>query len=157
MNPYASYLADRDALKVLSETPAQLQQFFNKLGERLQQPWAPGKWTGRQILCHLADCELAFGFRYRQAVAEDRYVAQSFDQDKWARTYAAYDAAMAIETFSALRRWNLTFFGNLKPGVFDRRITHPERGELTIRDLVETSAGHDLNHLRQFEALAQIR
>jgi len=156
MNPYASYLGDRDPFKVLADTPAQLRRYFDKLGERIEQPWAPGKWTGRQILAHLADCELAFGFRYRQSVAEDHYIAQSFDQDKWARTYSGYDAAAALATFSALRQWNLALFGQLNAGVFERHITHPERGEVTIRSLIETSAGHDLNHLRQFEALSEI-
>jgi hypothetical protein len=35
-----------------------------------------------------------------------------------------------------------------------RQLTHPERGEMTFRVLIETMAGHDLNHLAQLEAIA---
>ena len=40
---------------------------------------------------------------------------------------------------------------SLKPFMFDKPVTHPERGELTLQKLLEITAGHDLNHLGQFE------
>ncbi len=52
---------------------------------------APGKWNAREIVCHLADTELVFAFRLRQAIAEPDHIVQPFDQDKWASNYAAYD------------------------------------------------------------------
>jgi hypothetical protein len=42
--------------------------------EKASMPIAPGKWSPAQILCHLADCEIAFGFRLRQTLAEDQPV-----------------------------------------------------------------------------------
>jgi hypothetical protein len=33
-------------------------------------------------------------------------------------------------------------------------VTHPERGQMTFQVLIETMAGHDLNHLKQFESIA---
>ena len=115
---------------------------------------APGKWNAREIVCHLADCEVVFGYRLRQGLAEDFHVIQPFDQDAWASSYAAYDLAGALEAFGALRRWNVKFIAGQSPEAFERQITHPERGSMTFRTLVETMAGHDLNHVRQIEALA---
>ncbi len=67
---------------------------MEKIGaERVNQPIAPGKWSPREIACHLADCELAFSFRLRQSLAEDGHVMQPFDQDRWAANYPAYEAA----------------------------------------------------------------
>jgi hypothetical protein len=155
MNPYASFLGNRNPVEVISATPAQLQSLSDKLGaNRIEQPWAPGKWSARQILCHLADCELVFAFRLRQALAEDRHVIQPFDQDRFASAYSAYKADAALAVFSAVRQWNLAFIGQVKPEQFAKPVNHPERGDMTFRDLVATMAGHDLNHLRQIETAA---
>jgi DinB superfamily len=155
MNPYASQLGTEDPIRVLSATPARLQELAKSLGDsRIEQPIAPGKWSPRQIFIHLADCELAFGFRYRQTLAEDNHTVQPFDQDKWAGAYAAYEAAQALETFTALRRWNLALISKLTPEQMSKGVMHPERGQETFLGLIEISAGHDVNHLRQLEKVA---
>jgi hypothetical protein len=155
MNPYSSQLGTQDPIQVLSATPARLQELAKSLGDsRIEQPIAPGKWSPRQIFIHLADCELAFGFRYRQTLAEDNHTVQPFDQDKWAGAYAAYDARQALETFAALRRWNLALIAKLTPEQMSKGVMHPERGQETFLGLIEISAGHDVNHLRQLEKVA---
>ncbi|HZP16724.1 MAG TPA: DinB family protein [Terriglobales bacterium] len=155
-NPYASHLGSQDPIVVLAATAGRLQQLATALGEkRLQQPIAPGKWSPREIFIHLADCELAFGFRYRQALGEENHVVQPFDQDHWAKTYAVYDAQQALATHAALRSWNLTLIGSLTPEQMAKPVWHPERGELVFRTLIEIAAGHDINHLRQLEAFAK--
>jgi hypothetical protein len=153
-NPYASFVEGRDPLEVTRATPVRLENLLQTLGpEKLNLAPAPGKWSVRDILCHLADCEIVFAFRLRQALAEDRHVIQPFDQDKWAVTYASYDARMALAAFSAVRQWNLALIAGLKAADFDKALNHPERGDMTLRVVVETMAGHDVNHLRQVEAL----
>ena len=155
MNPYASHLGDRNPREVVAATPARLQELMNALGpQRADRSPAPGKWSAREVACHLADCEIAFGFRLRQALAEDGHVIQPFDQEKWASNYAAYDLPGALAAFVALRRWNLALIASLPQAAFARRLTHPQRGEMTFSTLVETMAGHDLNHLQQTETIA---
>ncbi|MGB6482448.1 MAG: DinB family protein [Candidatus Acidiferrales bacterium] len=154
-NPYAANLAGKDPLEVIAATPGQLATFVRALGpERVEQKPAPGKWSAREIICHLADCEIVFAYRLRQTLAEDRHVIQPFDQDKWAAVYAAYDAPAALAVFSSLRRWNILFIHAAPAEAFTKRVTHPERGELTFKELVETMGGHDLNHVKQLEAIA---
>jgi DinB superfamily len=150
LNPYASYLGERDPLTVIQATAGELA----KLAAMPGRTPAPGKWDVRQILCHLADCEIAFAFRLRQAAAEDRHVIQPFNQDLWAGAYGAYDAAAALDVFRTLRQWNVKFIAAQPPAVFEKEVTHPERGTMTFRTIVETMAGHDLNHLGQVAALA---
>jgi uncharacterized damage-inducible protein DinB len=149
LNPYASYLGDRDPLTVIAATPAKLAE----IAVQPHHPPAPGKWDVRQVLCHLADCEAVFAYRLRQAVAEDHHTIQPFDQDKWAAAYSAYDTAAALDLFNAARKWNVKFISAQPPEVMDRPVTHPERGTMTFRTVVETMAGHDLNHLGQIERL----
>jgi hypothetical protein len=123
LNPYAEHLGDRDARQVIAATGQRLQALLATLGpERAGWSPAPGKWSAREILCHLADCEIVFAFRLRQTLAQANHVIQPFDQDDWARSY--------------------------------KKVTHPERGEMTFQTVVETMGGHDLNHLGQIERIA---
>jgi DinB superfamily len=154
INPYAPQLGEHDPLAVTRATPARLQSLIAALGtDKLNAAPAPGKWSVRDILCHLADCEVVFAFRLRQALAQDHHVIQPFDQDDWAATYARYDAQTALATFSAIRQWNLALIAGLAPVDLDKRLNHPERGDMTLRVVIETMGGHDLNHLRQVEAI----
>ncbi len=142
-------------MKVVATTARHLEQLSVALGPvRMHESPAPGKWSPLEILCHLADCELVFAYRIRQALAQDHHVVQPFDQDLWARNYAAYDAEAAMMTFSCVRKWNLMLLRGLPADAMTRQLTHPERGEMTFRVLIETMAGHDLNHLAQLEAIA---
>jgi hypothetical protein len=155
MNPYASQLGSRDALQTIGETAERLRSLIGAIGaERVSQPIAPGKWSPHEIVCHLADCELAFAFRLRQSLAEEGHVMQPFDQDRWAANYAAYDAGAALAVFSAVRGWNVALLRSLPAQAFARKVSHPERGEMTFQTIVETMGGHDLNHLQQLERVA---
>jgi hypothetical protein len=150
-NPYAKNLAGRDPLEVLTETPGRLNSLVKTLGPRMNESYAPGKWTLNTVVCHLADCELAFGYRWRQVVAQPHHLIQPFDQDAWASHYPALDASNALDAFIANRIWNLSWLKTLTPVHLEKVTTHPERGELTLSKLLQITAGHDLNHLGQFE------
>jgi uncharacterized damage-inducible protein DinB len=155
MNPYAAQLGDRDPVEIIAATSRQLQRVSDALGsERLEQPLATGKWSARQIFCHLADAEVAFAFRLRQALAEDHHVIQPFDQDKWASTYMGYEARQALDVFTSVRAWNLALIRAVIPEALSKPVTHPQRGQMTFRVLIETMAGHDLNHLRPLQAFS---
>jgi uncharacterized damage-inducible protein DinB len=155
-NPYADFLGGHDPLKVLPATARKIEAFLEELGaERIDQPPAPGKWSAREIVCHLADCELVFGYRLRQTLSEEHHVIQPFDQEKWAAYYAGYDTLEALSSFHAARNWNLAFIRSVTPEDYARQVTHPERGTMTFLTIVETMGGHDLNHLRQLEAIAK--
>ncbi len=155
-NPYAKNLGEQDARAVLASTPGMLHQAVCALTpEQIEEPIAPGKWSVRQIVAHLADCEIAFSFRLRQVLAEPGIVLQPFDQGKWAEHYAGYDLPSALELFRAARGWNMKLVGGLGPADFTRAGTHPERGEVSFQVILETMAGHDLNHLVQVQKVGR--
>jgi hypothetical protein len=131
LNPYAKYLDGRDPVPVLRLTPSSLKKLAAMIGlAKIAEPPAPGKWSARDILCHLADCEIAFAFRLRQTLAEDNHVIQPFDQEKWAAPYPGIDANEALATFSLLRRWNLLLIEAALPTNASKPVTHPERGAM---------------------------
>lgn len=152
MNPYAAHLADNDPRQVIRATPSKITSLVGSCSEaQLNESPAPGKWSVREVLCHLADCELVFAFRIRQTLAENGPVIQPFDQELWARNYGAYTAQAALAAFTAVREWNVALVLSLPAEAFERAVTHPERGPMTLQTIVETMAGHDINHLRQME------
>ena len=153
-NPYASFVRSLDPLAEIRHTPSRIEAILSRFSaEKVTALPAPGKWSARDILSHLADCEVVFAFRLRQALAQDRHVIQPFDQDLWAKTYANYDAQAALAVFRVVRQWNLALIDGLKPVDFEKTLNHPERGDMKFRTVIETLAGHDHNHLRQIEAL----
>jgi hypothetical protein len=155
LNPYARFLDGRPLETILATTAKEISTHLKVVGpEKVAASPAPGKWSPAEIVCHLADCELVFGFRLRQTLAENAPTIQPFDQDGWAATYPAIPAADALAAFSALRAWNLRLIAAALPAAATRPVTHPERGTMTFLTLVETMAGHDLNHLSQLEKLA---
>jgi uncharacterized damage-inducible protein DinB len=148
LNPYAGFLGDarpHDVLEMTAITIARLIR--NSDAERLTRAPAPGKWSIRDILCHLADTEITFAFRLRQTMSEAHHVIQPFDQESWAQPYGTLDA------FAAIRRWNLLFIRAVGIAAESKLVRHPERGEMTFRTIIETMGGHDINHLRQIENL----
>jgi uncharacterized damage-inducible protein DinB len=153
LNPYATFLDEDDAVAVIAATPARLAALVSAMTtEQADAPIAAGKWSVRQIVSHLADCEIAFGFRLRQALAG--VSIQPFDQDAWAESYGRYSLAAALDTFSALRMWDVALISGLSEADKTLKVTHPERGEMTLWTIVETMAGHDRNHLAQVERAA---
>jgi len=147
-------LGARNPIESLEETSRRVDAAVRRLGPGgLSRPYGPGKWTGKQVLAHLADAEVAVGFRVRQVLAEDHYQIQSFDEGKWARRYDDVDPETALASFLALRRWNLALLRRLSPADLQREAVHAERGPETLDTIVRLLAAHDLNHLAQLESL----
>jgi len=154
LNPYGKYLDGRPLETILASTAAQLSLLLAAIGQdSVSTRPAPGKWSAAEIVSHLADCELVFAFRLRQTLAEDNPVVQPFDQEKWAIDYARIGADEALAAFSAFRKWNLLLLDSALPTAARREVTHPERGTMTFQTIVETMAGHDLNHLGQLRRI----
>ena len=53
-------------------------------GAQLSFQPAPGKWSVRQIVCHLSDMELGAAVRFRKILAEENPSLDTYDPDAWA-------------------------------------------------------------------------
>ncbi len=158
MNPYAASLGTRDPLEAMTDTPSRIRRIASTLGSTgLERSYAPGKWTARQLLVHLAQTELAFGVRARMALTADDYVVQPFDQDRWLVVEPAVQAMAALAAYEAMRGLNLGLFRSLSPADLRRTFLHPERGQLDVRDIAVMLAGHELHHLKQMESIAAMK
>ncbi len=160
--PYAELLGSRDPEQVIVETPSRLARVLDALTpEQVEARSAPGKWNVREIMAHLADCEIVWSWRLRYALEQDwarnRAQMQPFDQDAWARTYDRYTLAEAKALFAPLRAWNVTLIGGLSEADKSKPVMHPERGEETLWTIVQIMAGHDLHHLLKLEQMFPAR
>src|SRR5262252_5518728 len=95
-------------------------------GEEEDFVTAPGKWSIRQIIAHLADSELVGAHRMRLVIAQDNPTLTAFDQDAWTRNldYARRKPKQSLETFRRIRAENHELLKALPADAFDRPGTH---------------------------------
>ena len=118
---------------------------------------APGKWSIRQIVAHLADADLVGAHRFRQLVAEDNPTLVAFDQEKWTHNldYARRKPKASLESFRRIRAENYDLLKELPAAAFDRPGNHSERGRVTLGELLEGYAGHAESHARQMQEIRE--
>jgi len=153
-NPYAEALGKADALTALGNTPKRIQRLTAKWTKRQwEKSYAPGKWSARRVVVHMAQMELALTARVRFALSQEGYVAQPIDQDAWLPSDDHADGPTALDAYAALRRFNVALFKGLTPAQRKRTFKHPEYGDLTPLWVAEQLAGHDLHHLKQLQQI----
>lgn len=152
-----SYMEGRDPLTVLSETPTRLRSLVYGLPDsRLRTRPSPERWSILEQVAHLSDVEIAIGFRVRQILGSpDGVPIAAFDQDRWQQSMLYNDRELApvLDAFSAARDNNLRLYRSLDEAAWNKFGMHAERGQETVRKVVQMNAGHDLNHLRQIEGI----
>ncbi|PYT30047.1 MAG: hypothetical protein DMG58_15185 [Acidobacteria bacterium] len=126
-------------------------------GDETDFTLAPGKWSIRQLIAHLADSELVGAQRFRQVIAEDNPALGAFDQDAWARNldYTRKQPKQSLESFRRVRAENYELLKSLPESAFERTGVHAERGPLTLRQLLEGYAEHAESHARQMQAIRE--
>ena len=150
-------LGSKDPMTVLRGTPDEVRRAIADLSERQRsEPESPGKWSMRQVVQHLSDSELVWGYRLRLVLAQDRPSLTGYDQDLWSDRLGYQHAAIepAIEDLAGLRRSNLRLLAAASAADLQRVGVHSERGEESVAHMIRMYAGHDLLHLAQ---LARIR
>ena len=153
-NPYAEDLGSREPLEALADTADRIRRLVESWsGETFEKSYAPGKWSARQILVHLAQTELALSTRARFALTQPGYAAQAFSQDDWMPVDAGSSARTALGAYTALRELNLEMWKRLTPEQLERAFTHPEYGDLTVGWIMSQMAGHDIHHFKQLQAI----
>ena len=116
----------------------------------------PDKWCILEILGHVADVELVYGYRMRQMIADKKATIAPIDQDDWAKNLGYLDASPAelLAQYGVNRHHNLRLLRRLKPDDLKKSAWHPERNvNVELEDMVQRFSSHDANHLQQIERL----
>ncbi len=113
-----------------------------------------GKWSVRQIVCHLADAEAVGVMRFRQMLAEENPTLIAWDQEAWGTKldYEKRKISQALEIFRVLRAANYELLKDLPAEAFARTGMHSKRGSATLGDWVKIYAEHVESHVKQIQS-----
>jgi hypothetical protein len=136
-----------DLLGTMAEMPKLVSRSFREP----RNISAGGGWTPHEVAAHLADIEVALGWRIREVLAEDEPMLQPFDQEVWAEKlhYGERELATSLATYAANRQSNLELLRAAGESGLERGYRHPQFGNRPLRALIEHIADHDVAHLRQ--------
>ncbi len=155
-----SQLEGKDPLNLQASAPKKIERLLKGVSAaKLRKQPVPGKWSIAEIVAHIADTELAGGFRIRLILGAPGTPITAFDQDVWvtALHYDKRDVLKSLEQFRALREANLALLKTLTGEQWKQYGVHAERGPETIETIVNMFAGHDINHIKQMEAILAVK
>lgn len=149
---YMKWLPDNgQVLQHLKENFITVKELIYSLPqERLYHCYAPGKWSIKEMLVHIADDERIFAYRALRFARNEQNNLIGFDQD----AYAYYsltnerDLDNIFEEYEAVRRATIALFNGLP----EESLTRMGKGtgsfnNATVRALAYHIAGHELHHL----------
>lgn len=128
---------------------------FDLTDEQTDRAFGPeegvGRWSVRTLMGHLADAELVFTHRIRRIIAEDGPVLSLWDHDAFIDSpiYGAElrsPVAGFVAAVHTMRRWTAELLMSLTPEQWERTAMHPERGEVSVLDLVRYTTEHVEHH-----------
>ena len=149
-------LGNRDPLESLASLPRELEGRTRGMSDAsLRAPEKPGKWSVIEVVGHLGDADLVFGFRMRMILSHDKPSLIGFDQDAWARElrYREMPLEEGLSSMRQLRSSNLRLLRAASPADLERVGMHAERGPESVKTMMQMLAGHDLVHLRQIDRI----
>ena len=152
----ASYVGDRDPMRMLRTAPRRLERAIAGVSRgRLTRRPAPDKWSAGEILAHLSEIEMLWGYRVRTMLEREDPEIVGMDQEVWARVgrYGQRDPKASLALYAALRRTHVALLSALSAKQRARAGRHSQFGRLTIDRIVRLLAGHDVDHTRQIEAI----
>ena len=142
-----------DIISSLISTRDRTLQYFDIGSEELSRSYAPGKWSVRYILHHLADAETVLSDRIRRTITEPRSVLWAFDQDAWASRldYGRMPLDLSRKIYEATREGIIHLAREHYERSGHLEFVHSQTGLRTLKDEFDKVAAHNEHHLDQIE------
>jgi hypothetical protein len=142
-------LGDLDPLEVYAATVGEVRRLTRVLsGPQWLVPLGRGEWSAAQIVGHLIDVDIVYGFRFRLVLTEDEPAYPGYDEKLWSQLPHPEPAAL-VPAFAGLRSYNAALLSGTPRDQWRRAGTHGEQGPEQFAVMVAKIAGHDLAHLDQ--------
>ncbi len=138
-------------IRDLERTRDETMKYFALDERSLERQYAPGKWSVRYVLHHLADSETVFFDRVRRVLSESRPVLWVMDQDAWAKglDYSRIPLDISGRVYEATRRAIIYYAGLHYESRGHLEWVHSVDGVRTLRDEFDKVAAHNEHHLNQ--------
>lgn len=147
-------------IQQLEHTRDETLKYFALPDDDLLLTYAPGKWSVRYLLLHLADSETVLFDRIRRILSEPRQVLWVYDQDAWAQglDYSRVPLDISCRVYEAVRNAIIYYAGEYYEKKGHLEFVHSVTGVRTLKDELEKVASHNEHHLVQIRtALANPR
>ena len=145
---YVSRVPDGDIVEILREQIHVTCALIEKAGEeKAGYAYAPGKWTVREVIGHLADAERIFAYRALRFARGDETNLAGFDETAYvpAGRFGGRSLASMLEEFRAVRAATVALYAGLPPEAWSR--SGPANNNIvSVRALVWITAGHERHH-----------
>jgi uncharacterized damage-inducible protein DinB len=131
--------------------PQQLRDaIVGMTGEQIDAAPVPGKWSTRQVICHIADFEPVYADRMKRALAEDDATIFGGDPDAFAArlAYDHREIEEELQMIESLRKHMARILRTLQPDAFQRKVNHSEAGPLTVEQLLTNITNHIPHHVK---------
>ena len=146
---YLSKVPDGDLLRMLESQRRETQQLLAGLSEpKALHRYAPGKWSIKEVVGHVADAERVFCYRALRFARGDHMPLPSFDEQAWAPAgkFDARSLADLAAELDAVRRATIALFAGLPREALARRGVASDN-EVSVQALAWIIAGHERHHV----------
>jgi hypothetical protein len=142
----------------VAAVPAALSAAVKGLTDaQVDTPYRDGGWSTRQIVHHLADSHMNAFIRVKLGITEDNPTIKPYAEATWAQTTDSREVPIAaslsiIEGLHA--RWS-HLMRSMDSAAFDRMVLHPERGPMSLGDMLGLYSWHGRHHTTQIVQLRE--
>ncbi len=151
-------MSDRkEMIAKIKQLPGLLEKAVEGLDDgKLDTPYGEGKWTVRQVVHHLADSHMNAFIRFKLTVTENKPTLKPYNQDDWATTIEAKTAPIepSLGILKGVHERWVMLMELLPESAWSRVAYHPEHGDLTLTDILNTYSRHGENHVSQIVKLS---
>lgn len=147
---YISMVPDGDIRETLATISREMIGFYSSIPEaRSSDAYAPGKWSIREVVSHVADSERVFSYRALRFGRGDATPLPGFDQEIYVPNSNAARRAWRdiVDDLLTVRRSSLNLFRSFEAADWERRGEASGAG-VTVRSVAWILAGHELHHRR---------
>jgi uncharacterized damage-inducible protein DinB len=121
--------------------------------EQLDARPIAGKWSVREVICHIADYEPIYADRMKRVIAEHEPTILGGDATAFTTrlAYGSRDVADELALIDLVRNQMGRILRTLGPEDFQRRGVHAQRGPMTLEAILERVMNHIPHHVQFIE------
>jgi DinB superfamily len=144
-------LGEGDPIDVIADTTVRARAMCDAVpAEKLTLTPEPDEWSARDLVAHLFDVDIVYGFRWRLVLTEDNPTYPGYNE-KLFTPLPRLDFWPMFGAWEGLRASNLALLRGTPRSLWQRTGVHSEQGPETFEEMVQKLAAHDVAHLDQLE------
>lgn len=154
--PFANYVLEAGEINLIEELEISLHDFIrfvqNIPMDKFDYRYAEGKWTIKEIIQHLIDCERIFSYRALRFSRNDKTALPGFEENDYVENTDANRRSLQdlLTEFSALRHSTLLFYKSLSQEQL-KRVGTASTFQISAGALGFVIIGHQKHHQKVFE------